>query len=322
MVLLDRNRVLSIAVIGVGRMGSRHAQVVARLRDRGVRVTLAGVADRHIERARSVAAATQTIGVDDYRELFYSADATIVAVPPHDHFGVVRDSLRAGLDVLVEKPFCSTLAQAAELCQIARSRRRLLQVGHLEWFNPAWHAAAALPQRPWMFDARRMGPSFHHRADVDVVYDLMIHDLHLIQAVVAEEPSEVFGDGTVEFARATLIFPSGCVARLTASRVSSTRTRLCRIYRTTSMATVDFVEQSVSLIDQNGVRALTVVQEDVLEAQLMAFLTATRSRWAGAVEGRAVLPTMQTAERIAKSLRISTNQPLSNHLMPFASSAR
>jgi predicted dehydrogenase len=330
MALLKPVRPLRVAVIGVGRMGRRHAHVVSRLRDRGVGVTLAGVVDREPDRARAVATSTHALcrGSNDRQVILRSADAAIVAVPPREHFNVVQEVLNAGLDVLVEKPFCATLSKGEELCRIARSRGRLLQVGHVEWFNPAWHAAATLPEQPLVFDSCRTSQSVDHNDDVDAVHDLMIHDLHLIHAAVGEEPIELFATGrsvragTIDIARATLLFPGGCVARLLANRVCTDRTRACRIHRPGSMAIVDFVEQSVTVFGPNGTRPVAVVRQDALEMQFMAFLMATRSRRAGAVEGTAVLATMRTAQRISESLESTTRHSFSRPRFPSLNEVR
>src|SRR5262249_50258506 len=141
-------RPLRVVVIGVGRMGRAHATKVRALADSGEGVALAGVADRDEARAESVASAVGTVGVADYRQLLPRADAAIVAVPTGQHFPVVRDALWAGLDVLVEKPLAPTLEQAQALCRLAAAGGLVLQVGHVEWFNPALTAVRGLGRAP------------------------------------------------------------------------------------------------------------------------------------------------------------------------------
>jgi predicted dehydrogenase len=302
----EQNRPLRVAIIGAGRMGRRHALAVAALRERDVAVVLAGVADRHLTRAEAVAAETHTVSSDDYRPLFRSADAVIVAIPAAGHFEIVAAALNSGLDVLVEKPVCPTLDQAAYLCRLAESRQRVLQVGHLEWFNPAWQAATASTTSPRSIDARRTGPFLPGGGDVDVVCDLMIHDLHLIQTWIGEEPLDVSATGrrvqssTIDVAQARLTFPGGCVATLLASRVSPVRTRICRINHATSHVVVDFLEQSATVYSSSAVQSLPTARRDLLETQLLAFLSVVRSHFVGAVQGAALLQTMRTVRRITE----------------------
>jgi predicted dehydrogenase len=308
---------IRVVVIGVGYMGARHAVKVKYLEERDENVLLVGVADRDAARARSIASALDTIAVVDYRELLPIADAAIVAVPTLQHFDVVRNVLRAGLDVLVEKPLAPTLQQAETLCCEADDYRKILQVGHLEWFNPALLAVREFVNAPQFIEVCRTS-FLPPTCDIDVVHDLMIHDLHIVHHLMRQEPTEISATGicvtrdTIDIAHACLEFPNGCVTHLTANRASPIRVRRYQIYQDDMVLVVDFLNQSslayrhingssVSQRYQANERAQGN-QPDVLLLQLQGFLEAIQSGDAGAVAGLGVLSTLRTAHRIVEDI--------------------
>jgi predicted dehydrogenase len=298
-------------VIGVGRMGSRHAQLVSRLCNQGVDVALASVVDVLSERSRAVAKSVRAEAATDFRKHLHLVDAAIVAVPAWQHFEIAKEALLAGLHVLVEKPLCPTYGQASILCRIARKRGRILQVGHQEWFNPAWRAVMAHARRPKLVEARRTSIVTKQTSDLDVIMDLMIHDLHLIQTLLGEEPSRLMINERArktsagDMALVTLWFPNGCTVRLSAERSTNERARYWCITWPASTAKVDFIEQSALVLDSHGARPLEIQRSDVLELQFRAFLEAIRSGGAGPVGGDAILGTMRTAERLSAALGTS-----------------
>jgi len=214
-------------------------------------------------------------------------------VPTSAHRDVVRDALLADLDVLVEKPIAALPEEAEELLQLAQRRARVLQVGHLEWFNAAMQTVRSLIRRPRFVEAHRLGPFPDRATDVDVVRDLMIHDLDIVQRLVGEEPERLEAIGVpvitdrVDIANARLTFPGGCVANFTASRVSPTPMRKVRFFQPDGYFSIDFLEQSVVIArrvaDESGgkrvdVQRLPIDREDALLSQLRAFVEAVETR--------------------------------------------
>ncbi|HVP28369.1 MAG TPA: Gfo/Idh/MocA family oxidoreductase [Myxococcota bacterium] len=307
-----------IVVIGAGHMGRLHAQKLAALHEAGEGVTLAGVADVERSRAEEVARPLGVAAVARARDLFASADAAIVAVPTIDHYAVVSEALAGGLDVLIEKPIAATLRDAEELLAHAKSAGRVLQVGHLERFNGAMRRVAGLVCRPRFIEAHRLGPFPARATDVDVVRDLMIHDLDLIQGFLHEEPSRVESIGVpvltrnVDIANARLTFPSGCVANLTASRVSPTPMRKLRLFQPDGYISIDFLAQSAVVFrrfEQPGreeprieMEKLEIDREDALLEELRAFAASVRARSTPSVSGEEALSALRTALRVIEAM--------------------
>jgi predicted dehydrogenase len=290
---------------------------VTELAQRGGEVALSGVADLDRARAEEVARESGSQAAGDFRELVDAADAAIVAVPTRAHHPVVGGLLEAGLDVLVEKPIAATLAEAESLLADARARERVLAVGHLEWYNAALRAMAPAIRRPRFVEAHRMGPFPGRATDVDVVRDLMIHDIDIVQRLVGEEPESVEGIGVpvisneVDIANARLRFPGGCVANFTASRVSPTPLRKMRFFQADGYFSVDFLAQSAVILRRRlgpdgdpriEVEPIRFDPEDALAAQLRGFLASLRAR--ADVEGSAAagLRALRTALRVIDSL--------------------
>ncbi len=308
---------LRIAVVGAGRMGRLHAQKVAALRDGGGCVSLAGIADLNGERARAIASQLGTRAAADGRELFADADAAIVAVPTVAHFDVVHSALTAGLDVLVEKPIAATLRQGEQMLALARSRGRVLQVGHLEWFNAAMRVVQENVRAPRFVEAQRMGPFPERGADVDVVRDLMIHDIDILQQLLGEEPTRIEAVGvpvlsdSTDVANARIEFPSGCIANLTASRVAATPVRRVRFFQPDSCVSIDFLAPSATIFrrtgEEGGARIveseeLKLDPEDALLSQLRAFLDAVSAGGPAAASGDGALGALRTALRVVEAM--------------------
>ena len=310
-------RPIRIGIVGAGHMGRRHAEKVAVLRDAGLSVTLAGIADPDVERARRVASEHRTRAVADAGELYGELDAAIVAVPTVHHFEITRSAIEAGLDVLLEKPIAATLQQAEMLLELGRRHERVLQVGHLEWYNTATRVIRSEIRAPRFVDVHRVGPFPSRAIDVDVVRDLMIHDLDILQRVIGEEPNRIEAIGfpvvteTIDIANARIGFPSGCIANLTASRVSTLPARKMRFFQREGCLVVDFLAQSASIYRRNGsadpgepaveVEELRFHPEDALLAQLRAFLDAVRTRGAASSAHNAV-GALRTALRVIEAM--------------------
>lgn len=309
---------LRVAVIGVGHMGRFHAEKVAALARHDASVVLAAVCDRHIERARFAGDAHGALATTLAREAFSAADAAIVAVPTAAHAELVALALEAGLDVLVEKPIATTLADAERLVALAEARGRVLQVGHLEWFNAAMRTVAARAKRPRFFEGHRLGPFPGRSLDIDVVLDLMIHDVDIVQRLVGAEPVRVEALGVpvltarADIANARLSFAGGCVATLTASRVSMKPLRKLRFFQPDGYFSIDFLESSVT-IGQLGAppvsgerrvafETLRIDREDALANQLRAFVQGVLLRRPVAGGGDQGLSALRTALRIVQAM--------------------
>jgi predicted dehydrogenase len=283
-----------IAVIGVGHMGRFHAEKVASLAQRDGGVVLAAVSDRHPERSQAVASTLGGCAVATAAEAFALADAAILAVPTEAHAALAAQALEAGLDILVEKPIAATLAEAEGMVARAHTCGRLLRVGHLEWHNAALRAVAPRVQRPRFFEAHRLGPFPARSTDIDVVRDLMIHDVDIVQRLVGSEPVRVEAVGVsvvsehVDVANARLVFADGCVANLTASRVASRPRRRLRIFQLDAYFSIDYQEQSAVVArrvarEERGAARLSheplaVERGDALASQLADFVASVRER--------------------------------------------
>jgi len=314
---------LRIAVVGAGYMGSRHAaRVVDRMQRAdaaGARATLVGVADLDLSRARAAARPAGAIATTDARELVGIADAAIVAVPTLAHFDVALPWLRAGRDVLIEKPIAATVEQGERLVALAAECGAILHVGHLEWFNAGMRVVRERFDRPLFAEAHRMGPFPDRATDVDVVRDLMIHDIEILQRLLGEEPSSVDAVGVAvlsrdfDIANARLRFPSGCVANLSASRVSATPTRKLRFFQNEGYVAIDFLAQTAvafrrelpaerGALPKLAMERLATDRSDALALQLESFVRAVRLRTPATVDAASGLAALRTAHRVRDAI--------------------
>jgi len=304
---------LRAAVVGVGYLGRFHAEKYAAHPG----VELVGVVDADEERARAVAAALGVEAFGDHRALQGRVDCASVAVPTVQHFEVARDLLEANVDVLVEKPVTTTVEDAKALVELAVKGGRVLQVGHLERFNPAVLALDGLVTQPRFIECHRLAPFTERGTDVDVVLDLMIHDLDVILSMVPSALRSVEAVGvpvltsSVDIANARLRFANGCIANVTASRVSLKRERKLRIFQADAYLAVDYGERRIRVCrrepDADGQAALViedreVPEGDALENEIGSFLRAVREREPPAVSGWDGLRALEVAQVIRESL--------------------
>jgi len=300
---------LRAAVIGVGYMGRFHAQKLAACDG----ATLVGVVDANPARAAEIAREVGTQPHVEYRALLQRIDAAAVAVPTEMHYRVVRDCLEAGVHVLVEKPLARSVAEADRLLALARKKRLVLQVGHLERFNPAFRALAASAQRPLFIDIERLAPFKPRGTDVDVVLDLMIHDLDLVLALEPSRVRQVSAcgfrvlTGAIDIANARIEFASGCVASVSASRVSQAPVRKLRMIRSGGYVSADLQGQRLRTVrrTRSGIREVerSFERTDALALQAAAFLRAVRSRRSPAVGGDEGRRALDLALKVSQLVR-------------------
>jgi len=286
-------------VIGVGAFGRNHARVYKELEQQGEPLRLLGIVDQDVSRADAVGREFGCRSFGSLGQLLTThseVQAASVTVPTLHHLSVARTLIEAGVDVLIEKPLASTLAEADELLGMAKKHQRVAQVGHLERFNPAVRATIPFITQPMFFEVHRLSVFSPRALDVDVVLDLMIHDLDIVLSFVNSPVQEVRAvglpilSGKTDIANVRLEFASGCVANLTASRVSTERIRKLRFFQPRQYISIDYGRQDVlvftvgdsdatpSVNPQIGVVKPPIKSEEPLRAELRSFLDAVRQR--------------------------------------------
>jgi predicted dehydrogenase len=300
---------LRAAVVGAGYLGSFHAEKYAQ----AAGSELVAVADVDLARAEALAARLGTRAVADFRELIGAIDCASVVVPTQHHHSVATALLSAGVDCLVEKPLAASAALARQIVECSRAHGRILQVGHLERFNPALTRVARILSQPRFIECHRLAPFTERGADVDVVRDLMIHDLDLIRLLVPEEVVAIEAVGVpvvtknADIANARLRFAGGCVANVTASRVSMKRERKLRVFQPDTYLAFDLGERSVRICRRTptpgGLAEIAWEQIDLgavdaLAREIDAFLASVRTRSRPAVTGEDGCAALELAERI------------------------
>ncbi len=293
---------IRVAVIGAGVFGRHHLRILSQ----SLNATLVGVVDADRERAAQAAAEHNCLTFATLGELQGEIDAAVVAVPTSLHAEVGCELLRAGIDVLVEKPIAADLASARRLVDTAAEHQRILQIGHLERFNPAVAALKKIASIPLFFEIHRLSLFSPRSLDVDVVLDLMIHDLDIVLDLAGAMPEEIRAAGIsilsdkVDIANVRLAFPGGCIANLTASRVSTERVRKLRLFQPHQYISLDYQKQeavayTVSGNQQIGFQPLPAVKEEPLRLEVEAFLACVADRTSPTVPGKEGLRALEVA---------------------------
>ena len=311
---------LKVGVVGVGYLGEFHAQKYAGMED----VDLVGIADIDLDRAKKIADDLGSLAFNDYRQLFGKVDAVSVVVPTQAHYQISRDFLEQDVDVLIEKPITTTLEEADGLIEFAESRGLIIQVGHLERFNPAVVALDGIVTVPRFIESHRLSIYKPRGIDVSVVLDLMIHDIDIILNFVKSEIKHIHAAGIpvitqeVDIANARLEFANGCVANVTASRVSTKNERKIRMFQKEAYISMDFANHEIMVLSKGhgeseqvmpGIKMqqFSFAQGDALDDEIKAFVSSVTHRVAPEVTGKVGRNALEIALSIMDQIN-STNQ--------------
>jgi predicted dehydrogenase len=311
---------IRVAVIGVGYLGSLHAEKYAGIEG----AELVGVADLDGPKAEEVAAKVRTKAYQNHKDLFGRVDAVSIATPTEHHLSVGMDFLSKGIDVLIEKPIAMDTDEARTLISESEKTGAILQVGHLERFNGAVTALDGRVSNPMFIESNRLSPFPDRSTDVDVILDLMIHDIDILLNLVGSEVRSVDAVGIpvvtekVDIANARIKFANGCVANVTASRVSEERLRTMRLFQADAYISIDFAHQHISVSRTvhatDGGRSKVVKEEldieksDSLMEELKAFLKCSATRTTPLVSGTEGLVALEVATRIQDSVKASMSE--------------
>jgi predicted dehydrogenase len=301
---------IRLAVIGAGQFGKNHCRVIHE----SEHAQLCAVVDTDAARAAESAALYGAQALPDARELAGKVDAAVVAAPTSVHEEIGRMLLAAGIDVLVEKPVAPDLAAAGRLIEAAERHGRILQVGHLERFNPAVMELERRATLPLFFEIHRMNLFSPRSLDVDVVLDLMIHDVDIVLGLAGAEPQEIRAAGIsilsekVDIANVRLQFPNGCVANLTASRISTERIRKLRLFQPHQYLSLDYGRQDLAVFSvgegrQIGFEQAPVTKAEPLKLQLDAFLDSVVTRHPPKTSGHSARQTLRAALAILDKIK-------------------
>ena len=303
------------AAIGAGVQGQRHAEKLAALSAS----ELVAVVDIDSERANTVAANLGTEAVEDYRDLIGNVDAVVLSTPTSTHFDIARPLLESGIHLLLEKPITTTLDEAGELVRLAEDRRAVLQVGHLERFNPAIMALTEHIRQPQFIESNRIAPYKPRALDVSVVLDLMIHDIDLIHSFVHSQMAQVDAVGrsvfsdSIDVANARIRFANGCVANVTSSRVSLKTERSLRLFQGDSYASIDLQDRTFTRYSKRGpgpvsgpedvaIDARSFDASDAMMDQTQAFLDSISGGPPPLVDGERAMQALETAIAIGNAI--------------------
>ncbi len=307
---------LRVAAIGVGYLGRHHARILSALEG----VDLVAVVDTNADRAAQIAASANTVAACDARELLDRVDAVSIAVPTESHLAVALPFLERGISVLVEKPMARSMDEADRMIAAAARSGATLGVGHTERYNPAVAAAMPLVTTPRFIEVHRLGTFPERSLDIDVVFDLMIHDLDVVLAVVRSDVVAIDAVGVpvltprVDIANARLRFASGCIANVTASRISRDRVRKVRFFQPDAYISIDYAAQEVEawrVVRGNGPRPaieggkLPVINEEPLKRELADFVGAVRDRRRPQVTGEDGRRALALAQRITDAIGLA-----------------
>ena len=319
---------IKVGVIGVGHLGEHHTRIYSGL----PQAELVGIYDSDLEKAKAKAEKYKTIYFMELDQLLQKVEAVSLVVPTSSHYEVAKRVLNQGIHILIEKPITETVEQAEELIQIARKKNLILQVGHIERFNPAFRAIENIKLEPKFIESHRLSSFVERGTDVAVILDLMIHDLDLILYLVKDKIKSVEASGvaviteTEDIANARITFENGCVANITASRISARPMRKLRIFQKNAYISLDFLEKKAEvyrlvktenkesllgktvvgqiLVEKTGKTIIyempEIKSEDMLTSELSSFLQAIATRTTPIVTGEQAKQALELALEIKK----------------------
>jgi predicted dehydrogenase len=304
---------IASGVVGVGYLGKFHAEKYVA----STKARLVAVADIDAARAAAVGATVDAAALTDYREMFGRVRCVSIAVPTRLHFQVARDFIEAGIDVLVEKPLTADIAEARELVQLAQAKNVILQVGHLERFNPAIRRLEGVIREPKFVECHRLAPFIERGTDVDVVLDLMIHDIDVIASLVRAPVERVEAVGVPvltdkpDIANARINFANGCIANVTSSRVSLKRERKIRFFQPDAYISIDYDQRRAQIFYKPApgagwldirTESIEIKEGDALADEVDSFLDCVASRNLPLVGGAEGLRALEIASLISAQL--------------------
>jgi len=315
---------VKVAVIGSGYLGKFHAEKYAHHPD----AELIAVVDTNYSRAQEVAHKTNAQAFTTYQELYNQVQAVSIVVPTPLHYPIAQDFLTHGIHVLLEKPMTTSLEEAQALIALARKKNLILQIGHLERFNPAFRAVEGIVKNPLFIESHRLNSFQERGTEIDVILDIMIHDLDLILTLVNDEIKDIHSVGIpvisamIDIANARLEFKNGCVVNITASRISDKGMRKIRIFQPDAYLSIDFATQEASVyrkIEEPGKipyiasEKLVTEPKDTLAEEINSFLTSVKHHSPPLVSGEAAARALKVALEIVNQLRIDTERIVASH---------
>lgn len=307
---------VKVGVVGVGYLGKTHARIYSELEG----VNLVGVADTDKVRAEDAARHTGSIPFVDYSELFGNVDAVSISVPSGLHHKVAADFLKEGIDIFIEKPITDNLKDAENLVMIASGKNLILQVGHIERFNPGYIALKGLTNKPRFIEAQRLSPFTDRGTDVDVTLDLMIHDIDIVLSLVKSDIADIRATGMpmltsrIDVANARIEFKNGCVANLTAGRIFHGKTRRIRIFEEDTYISLDYQTNEIikhKKVSRGGISTLDIShlkpeKGDPLKEELKAFIQSVRRRTKPVISGIEATEALRVAIKISEIINENT----------------
>jgi len=313
---------LRVGVVGVGHLGQHHARVYAELEE----CQLVGVADVNPERGNEIAQRHTTTFFEDYHDLFGKVDALSIAVPTEHHARVGLDCLSQGLHLLIEKPMTPTLAEADHLIEVAAANQALLQIGHTERFNAAVVKLAQMVEQPAFIESNRLSPFPERSTDIDVVLDIMIHDIDIILSLVKSPVKKLDAVGIpvitskIDIANTRLEFEAGCIANVTASRVSLKQERKLRIFQPEKYISLDYLAQALNVVELKHPERrydfpnsrptivpyqVKIQKQEPLKAELQSFVHCVQTKGIPVVSGIDGRNALDVAFKILQAMRIA-----------------
>jgi len=313
---------LRVGVVGVGHLGQHHARVYAEIEG----CNLVGVVDVDTERGQEIAKRNFTTFYKDYRDLFGKVDAVSIAVPTEHHYRIGLDCLRQGIHLLIEKPMTTTLEEADHLIETATANQSILQIGHTERFNAAVVKLAQIVDKPAFIESNRLSPFPERSTDIDVVLDIMIHDIDIILSVVKSPVKKLDAVGVpvitskIDIANTRLEFEAGCIANVTASRVSLKRERKLRIFQPEKYISLDYQAQTLNVVELKHPERrhdfpnsrptivpyqVKIAKQEPLKAELESFVQCVQTRGTPVVSGIDGRNALNVAFSILQTMRIA-----------------